>query len=269
MSKIIQISDPHIVPDGQLAYGKVDTAAALAAVVAAINEKLDQFGPVELAIVTGDLTDFGSREEYERFKQIMASLAIPYRAVPGNHDAREAMRASFADQDWMASKGAIDWAIELADFVVVGLDTLVEGSAHGEVSDASLGFLKERMSDLAEKPFLVGLHHPPFHTGIHKMDINNLRDAGPLRDVLDMHPAETRLVCGHVHRNIVRKFGNVICQIAPGTSHAVNLEQRLDQIHSLTVEPGAFMLHEWRDGFVSHQVYSGSFDGPYPFYLNV
>ena len=266
MSKVIQISDPHIVPDGYLAYSKVDTAKALARVVASINEKLPQIGPVDMAIVTGDLTDFGTPGEYERFKQIMAPLAIPYCAVPGNHDARAAMRDAFADQGWMTDDGAIHWVVELADFVVIGLDTLVEGAAHGALSEASLDFLGAQLSRLPDKPFLVGLHHPPFRTGINEMDLNNLRDADPLRQALDRHPAEVRLVCGHVHRNTVFKFGNIPCQIAPGTSHAVTLEQRLGQMHSLTVEPGAFLLHEWRGGFVSHHIYSGRFDGPYEFY---
>ena len=266
MTKVVQISDPHIVPQGQLAYGKVDTATALAATVAAVNDKLPQIGPVEMAIVTGDLTDFGTPDEYERFKQIMAPLAVPYLAIPGNHDARSAMRAAFADQDWMTAEDEIHWAVELDDFGVVGLDTLVEGSAHGALNEASLDFLGAQMSRLTGKPLLVGLHHPPFKTGIHAMDLNNLRDADPLRRVLDQHSAEVRLVCGHIHRNTVFRFGKTICQIAPGTSHAVTLEQRLDQMHSLTVEPGAFLLHEWRNGFVSHHVHSGAFDGPYEFY---
>ena len=266
MTKIIQISDPHIVPVGQLAYGKVDTATALTGVVAAINEKLPQIGPVDLAIVTGDLTDFGTPGEYERFKQIMAPLAVPYRAVPGNHDLRAPMRNAFSDEDWMTDDGPIDWAIDLADFTVIGLDTLVEGSAYGGLGEASLEFLGTQMSLRPHKPLLVSLHHPPFKTGIHEMDRNNLRDAGPLREILDTHDAEVRLVCGHIHRNTVFRFGSTLCQIAPGSSHAVTLEQRLGQMHSLTVEPGAFLLHEWRDGFVSHHVYSGAFDGPFEFY---
>jgi hypothetical protein len=65
---------------------------------------------------------------------------------------------------------------------------------------------------------------------------------------------------------VVARFGNAICQIAPGTSHAVTLEQRRDATNSLTIEPGGFMLHEWRDGLVSHSIPVGMFEGPYPFY---
>ena len=71
MTRIIQISDPHIVPNGQLAYGQVDTAAALASCVKTVNRLLPEIGPVDLAIVTGDITDFGTKEEYQRFREIM------------------------------------------------------------------------------------------------------------------------------------------------------------------------------------------------------
>ena len=57
MTKIIQISDPHIVPKGQLAYGRVNTLDALNACVETINRILPDIGPVDLAIVTGDVTD--------------------------------------------------------------------------------------------------------------------------------------------------------------------------------------------------------------------
>jgi len=260
MSKIIQITDTHIVPDGQLAYGKVDTAAALAKAVATINRILPEIGPVDLVVVTGDLTDFGSIEEHQRFRSLMEPLTTPYRAVPGNHDHRERMRTAFADQDWMPKDGPIDWILELSDFVLVGLDTLVQGAPYGQLNERSLAFLKESMDRHPKKPFLVGLHHPPFATGIQAMDTQNLRQAEPLCDILNTHP-------GHVHRNVVTEWGGVICQIAPGISHAVTLEQREGATNTLTIEPGGFMLHEMREkNLVSHHIQAGSFEGPYPFY---
>ena len=71
MTRIIQISDPHIVPHGQLAYGQVDTAKALTDCVKTINRSLPDIGPVDMVIVAGDLTDFGTKEEYQRFCKLM------------------------------------------------------------------------------------------------------------------------------------------------------------------------------------------------------
>ena len=62
---IAQITDTHIKPNGALAYGNVlDSALCLKNVVKHCNK----FNPtIDLAIVTGDLTDSGKIEEYEEF----------------------------------------------------------------------------------------------------------------------------------------------------------------------------------------------------------
>ena len=266
MTKIIQISDPHIVPDGQLAYGQVDTATALASCVETINRFLSDIGPVDMAFVAGDLTDFGTEEEYQRFRDIMEPLAIPYRAFPGNHDDVAVMRRCFADQDWIPETGPINWTAAFDDLVVIGLDSNVEGKAHGHLSDVSLEFLSAALATNNGKPMIVAVHHPPILTGIERMDIQNLRDGRRLQSILSAYQGELRLVCGHVHRNIVAPFGTVICQIGPGVSHAVSLDLRVGAPNCLTKEPGGFLLHEIRGGILTHSIPVGHYDGPYLFY---
>jgi 3',5'-cyclic AMP phosphodiesterase CpdA len=266
MPRIIQISDPHIVPEGQLAYGQVDTATALANCVETINRFLPEIGPVDMAFVAGDVTDFGTEEEYKRFRDIMEPLAIPYRAIPGNHDNVEVMRRSFADQDWMPETGPINWTAELAGLTLIALDTNVHGKAHGDLSDASLDFLKAQLRAANGKPVIVATHHPPILTGIEKMDIQNLRDSDAFQTILSEYDGELRLVCGHIHRIIVAPFGNVICQIGPGVSHAVSMDLRVGAPNCLTKEPGGFLLHEIRGGILTHSIPVGQYDGPYLFY---
>lgn len=268
MTRIIQISDPHIVPKGELAYGRVDTAAPLRACVETINRILPDIGPVDMAIVSGDLTDFGTAEEYRRFRDIMEPLAIPYRAIPGNHDNVCEMRAGFADQEWMPKSGPINWTAEFADLALIGLDTSVVGKAHGRLTNETLVYLQNQLSVLNKKSVIVAIHHPPILTGIEKMDIQNLRDSRNLKSILSEYQGELRLVCGHLHRNIVAPFGKVICQIAPGTSHVVSIDLRIGAPNCLTLEPGGFLLHEIRGGILTHSIPIGQFDGPHLFYPN-
>jgi len=266
VTKIIQISDPHIVPKGQLAYGRVDTAAPLKSCVETINRMLPNIGPVDMAIVAGDLTDFGTAEEYQLFRDIMEPLGIPYCAIPGNHDNVAAMRTGFADQKWMPNSGPINWTEEFEDLALVGLDSNVEGEAHGHLTDATLDYLQQKLAALQQKPVIVAIHHPPILTGIEKMDIQNLRDSRKLQTILSEYHGELKLVCGHIHRNIIASFGSVICQIAPGTSHAVSMDLRVGAPNCLTKEPGAFLLHEIRGGILTHCIPIGQFDGPHLFY---
>ena len=140
------------------------------------------------------------------------------------------------------------------------------GTAHGNLETASLNFLKSALNSAQEKPVIVATHHPPVITGIEKMDIQNLRNSDELKEVLSAYKGELKLICGHLHRNIVTKFGNVICQIAPGVSHAVTIDLRKGSPNCLTKEPGSFLLHEIRGGILSHQIPVDDFDGPYLFY---
>ena len=266
MTRIIQISDPHIVPCGQLAYGQVDTAEALSSCVQTINRSLSEVGPVDMVVVAGDLTDFGTKEEYQRFRSLMEPLDLPYRAIPGNHDVVEVMRTCFSDQTWMPREGPINWAVEFNDLTLIGLDSNVAGHPHGHLSGETLTFLTDTLDRQNGKSTIVAVHHPPVLTGIDKMDIQNLRDSKHLETILKNYTGEIRLSCGHVHRNIVALFGGVICHIAPGVSHAVSMDLREGAPNCLTKEPGGILLHEVREGILSHHVPVGHYPGPFLFY---
>jgi len=86
---IAQISDLHVKPPGQLAYGRVDTAKALERCVAHLNA----FKPApDFVVLSGDLADTPVMEEYQHLARLLAPLKQPFAAVPGNHDSREMMR---------------------------------------------------------------------------------------------------------------------------------------------------------------------------------
>jgi len=270
MSKFIQITDTHIVPEGELAYARSDTAAALKRAVETINAKLPVLGDVACAIVTGDLTDYGTPGEYDLFKAMMAELDLPYLAIPGNHDVREPMRAAFAGEGWMPQSGPVQWRHDLPAFTIVGLDTLVDGKHHGEIAPGGLAFLDAVLSDLAGKPVVVATHHHVFHTGIRPMDRTFLRNGADLLARLEAYRGPARIISGHVHRAMSTQIGSVTCQISPATCHAVNLDQREEAVNSLIMEPGGVTLFEWRDAplpcLVSDVIPVGTHDGPWPFF---
>ena len=80
---LCQISDPHIVPKGTLAYGRVDTGHMLQRCV----QKILALPRLPDAVVaTGDLTDHGTLDEYELLAELLAPLQMPVYLVAGNHD---------------------------------------------------------------------------------------------------------------------------------------------------------------------------------------
>src|SRR5215468_11175038 len=106
---VIQLSDPHILAPGELLYRRFDTAEFLAHSVAEIN-RLDPLPDV--AVITGDLVDHGEPAEYEHLRTLLAPLAMPVFVIPGNHDAREPLRAAFAADGHLPADGFLQYAIE-------------------------------------------------------------------------------------------------------------------------------------------------------------
>ena len=102
---IAQITDLHILPPGRLAYGRVDTAKALERCVAVLNE----FRPApDFVVISGDLADTPTSEEYDYLKRLLAPLKLPFAGIPGNHDSRELMRAAFPQADYAIASGPLN-----------------------------------------------------------------------------------------------------------------------------------------------------------------
>jgi Icc protein len=266
--RIAQISDLHIKPPGRLAYGRVDTAAALERCVAALNG----FRPApDLVVISGDLVDTPTVEEYDHLKRLLAPLDLPFAGIPGNHDGREMMRAAFPCASYAFAAGALNQMIELGELDVVLLDSQVPGKPHGELDAATLQWLDATLAASSSRPALLFLHHPPFIAGIWHMDRQNLRNAADLAGIIGRHPRVQLVATGHVHRATLTMFAGVACTICPAPNHAVDLDLAELRPPSFKLEPAAFHLHTWYPGegfgsVVTHQVPIGTFDGPHPFF---
>ncbi len=55
--------------------------------------------------MTGDLVDFGSKDEYRFLRGILETSPIPERLMPGNDDSRDALRRVFADHAYLFAAG--------------------------------------------------------------------------------------------------------------------------------------------------------------------
>ena len=263
---IAQISDLHIKRPGALAYGRVDTAKALERCVAALNELVPA---PDFVVISGDLVDTPTAEEYEHLKRLLTPLRLPFASVPGNHDAREMMRAAFAGSNYVHRSGPLNQRVEVAGLDLLLLDSSVSGQPHGKLDPSTLEWLDAELASAPEKPALLFLHHPPFKAGIWHMDLQNLLNADTLAAIVRRHPRIQLVATGHVHRAALTMFAGVPATICPAPNHAVDLDLAELRDPSFKVEPPAFHLHTWFPGegsLVTHQVPIGQFDGPHPFF---
>jgi Icc protein len=265
---VAQISDLHIKRPGALAYGKVDTAAALARCINELNRLTPR---PQLVVVSGDLVDTPTAEEYEYLRRLLAPLQTPLAVVPGNHDDRTLLRAAFPDQPYAPASDALNLARKVGPLDVVLIDSSVPGAPHGHLDAATLRWLDATLAADAARPALLFLHHPPFVTGIAHMDRQNLRNADELLGVVARHGRARLVAAGHVHRATTTLFAGILATICPAPNHAVALDLGGRYPPSFMVEPPAFHVHVWFNGgpygdIVTHLMPIGDFDGPHPFF---
>jgi len=67
--------------------------------------------------------------------------------IPGNHDARDAMRAAFPEHRYLPADGFLQYTVEGLPVRLIALDTLVEGKGHGELCDERLDWLEARLAE--------------------------------------------------------------------------------------------------------------------------
>jgi len=265
MKRLIQISDTHVVVPPNLVSDRLNTAHQLERVVERIKDVVAKTGPVAGLLATGDLTDDGSAESFALFRKLIEPLALPLLAIPGNHDCREPMRASFADSGWMPEAGPLNWTHDFAGLRVIGLDTLVEGEGGGELDKMTLDFLDDALDDAPAGPALVALHHPPFASGLPFMDTISLSNPKALSEVLRRSQRDIHLVCGHLHTVMMTTFGGASAISAPSICSTFDLDFRGSAPAGFMDEGGGFLLHDWTDGFHSYVVPLSAGNGPYPF----
>jgi 3',5'-cyclic-AMP phosphodiesterase len=253
---IAQITDMHVVAQGQLCYGQLPTNERLREAVAHINALVPR---PDVVIASGDLTDHGTEEEYVALRDILSPLIPPVYVIPGNHDRRDVLLRAFADHAYLPRPGApfAHYAIDDYPVRMIGVDTSVPEHHHGMMCDARLTWLEATLRTEPERPTLIFMHHPPFRTGVRWMDAAGLHGGRKMEAVVARHPQVRRVVCGHIHRSIQAGWGGTVVCTAPSTSHQVALNLSDTGGYELAMEPPAVQLHvlDPSYGIVSHLSY--------------
>jgi 3',5'-cyclic-AMP phosphodiesterase len=271
---VAQISDTHIIrpgalfrapighgTDGRRIYADFDTAAHLVHAVAELN----RLHPLpDVTVVTGDLVDHGEPVEYEHLRALLRPLRMPVFVIPGNHDAREPLRQAFSDAGYLPAADHLQYAIEDFPLRLVALDTLVQGEHHGALCAERLQWLDRTLAARPDRPTVLLMHHPPFPTAITFMDKYGLEGAGGLADVLARHGQVERVLCGHLHRAIDRRFAGTVAGTAPSTAHQIRLDVIPNAPLRFVAEPPGYQLHLWHEesGLVTHTCVFGDWPAP-------
>ena len=265
MTTILQISDTHILPEGPLVSNVLDTASSLEKLIIRINQLRVKHNDIECILVSGDISEDGSSDSYQRFKSIMSLLELPIYVIPGNHDARENMREAFIAENIFTKTGPLNWHKKIGHINLIGLDTLVEGQGGGYLMPESLEYLEKTLNNIKSEPTMLALHHPPFETGIQFMDSIGLKNTNEFKTIISNFNGELRVVCGHIHCMMVANLNNHIAISSPSPSSSFEYDTRSSAPVGFMNEVDGCLLHKWNNGFKTVRVGPLVGSGPFPF----
>lgn len=262
---IAQLSDVHVRPRGKLYKNVTDSNQMLIAAIAHLHG-LDR--RPDLVLLTGDLVDEGQADEYAMAFEILASLQIPFFVMPGNHDSRQQFRQAFESHNYLPAFGALHFCIDDYPVRIVALDSCVPNKHHGHIDDEGLRWLEATLQADPLKPTIVALHHPPFISGIPYLDDYAYLNPGPLEQIISCYSNIEVVLCGHVHRTMLRRWAGTVVATCPSTTTQIALQLMADAKPRSYIGPGACMLHFWNppNGLVSHISYTGDYGEPYSFF---
>ena len=194
--KVIQVSDLHFVPPGTRLFG-IDPRERLAAAVQDINAK---HADAQACLFTGDLADHGTPEAYGALRKVLSDLHLPYRLLIGNHDDRANFIDAFPEAP-LDENGFVQSVVQTSAGDLVLLDTHQAGTHAGTFCAARQAWLRARLSDAADRPVYIFMHHPPFDIGIPSLDRIRLLDVENFAAAIE--GADLRhIFFGHVHRPV-------------------------------------------------------------------
>lgn len=233
MLTVAHVSDLHI-------GGRPESVARAAQVIAHVWS----MSPApDVLLVTGDIADHGSPEEYATARDLLSAWDGPLLVGTGNHDVRGPFARVLMGGD---REGPLDQELDVGAYRFLMLDSLVpalDGQRidHGELADATLAWLDERL-DASPRPTFVCFHHPPTTVGIGQADAIQLRNGPALEAVLTRHPHVVAVLVGHNHTMCVTTFAGRPALVGGGVVSSITLDQE-PQDHIWMDAPPTLAVH--------------------------
>ena len=208
--RIAQISDTH------LSGAKPYFAANFLKVVNQISS-----GGADLVLNSGDMSLDGSAQESDLLeaRRLHATLALPLRFIPGNHDIGESQDApgsrglpvlsATTRRRYLRHFGADYWCLQVPGWRILAIDDFLLGSDLA-AADEQIRFVHEVASTAGQAALALFTHRPLFHLSPDEQEVSgrfvNPQPRGMLLAALGS--AKPALIgSGHVHQSLARPLG--------------------------------------------------------------
>ncbi|MEQ9462147.1 MAG: 3',5'-cyclic-AMP phosphodiesterase [Haliea sp.] len=237
--RVLQLTDTHLCRESGGSLLGMDTDHSLQAVIRQARAEQPR---IDALLGTGDMSDHGYLEAYQRLRHYFAQLSPAQFWLPGNHDDRDKMAQVDTDGTLLSND------IRLGRWQLVLLDSQVPGQVGGRLGTGQLGLLREALDEAAREQLfsLVCLHHQPVAIGCRWLDEQMVADAGDLFAVLADYPGVRGVIWGHIHQQVDREWEGRKLMASPST--CVQFAPGSDVFKADAAAPGYRWLELHADG---------------------
>lgn len=241
--RFIQITDTHLVKseDGHLLGLK--TQFSLDCVLDSVRTENSDF---DFVVASGDLSQDGSVESYERLHKSLSCFDVPSFWFTGNHDNPKNMQTVCEGTEHLKS------VIRTKYWQLVLLNSQVEGSVYGNLADDQLELLENALNERPDLHTLVSLHHHPISMESAWIDKIGVKNGEKLMDIASRYSNVKCILWGHVHQDSDRTIGGIRMLSTPST--CVQFTPKSKNFDIDMVSPGYRRLQLNSDGTVDTEV---------------
>ena len=214
LTRIVQLTDLHLYADPAARFYEIPTRELFQDVIAHVEQNA---GRVDHLVVTGDHTNDDLAVTYEAMRDALRPWHDRAWFVPGNHEDRATLRATFPDR--ISGEGAerVRFSFSAGDSLCLGLDTHVPGKVPGHIGVDQIEWVEAQLQAHDPATAVLFMHHPPVLLGLAWLDRIGLAGREQLQDLM-LRDERIRLVCcGHVHHESSHRVGSATVVTTPST----------------------------------------------------
>lgn len=211
---LIHLSDLHLTNRREDRLFGVDTYEHFDRVCKEIA-RIKTLKHIDILLVSGDITHDAEMPVYAYFLKKMEALAIPYIAIPGNHDIKTHFVQAIEDADPTYLIRASEYQHE--HWMITTVDTNVEGKDHGFITQENLEKLEQSLVDCRGKRIAIFMHHHPLPVGTPLVDSCMLENTEVFLAITKKYRVNF-IGSGHAHSPRIWHQDNMMLSIAPAVS---------------------------------------------------
>jgi Icc protein len=272
---LAQVTDSHVrtidAPHSEASHQAADVGSHLAGrpratLEACLRQAFSSATPTmpELLVLTGD-NAHGDQEDAAPYSKLQSTLddcvppGVPVEVLPGNHDRRRHLLALARMGGGRTRRTRLPAcphkatfaSLEPCGWLVLGCDSLQEGSGHGQLGAVQLQWLSDTLQAHPNAPAILFMHHPPLpHLELgwspgftHQAGLLFDEDDRLALEVLFQGQAgqQVKAICvGHVHAEFEVPIAGVPVLGTPSSwvQHSITAPEPVDRVAYEDIPPG-------------------------------